>query len=54
MPILFLLPIAVIAALLAGWDRQGLPRFLLLTLGVFAAAIWLWVAIAFLAVNRPL
>lgn len=54
MPILFLLPIAVIAALLAGWDRQGLPRFLLLTFGIFAAAVWLWVAIAFLAVNRPL
>lgn len=53
MPILFLLPIAALAALLAGWERHGLPRFLLLSLGVFAAALWLWIAIAFMAVNRP-
>ncbi|WP_170166995.1 hypothetical protein [Paracoccus methylarcula] len=54
MPILLLLPIAAVAAFLAGWDRHGLPRLLLLTFGIFAAAIWLWIAIAFLAVNRPL
>ena len=53
MGIMLFLPLTALAAFLVGLDRRGKGRILAFVFGSLATAVWLWVVVALVVVNRP-
>ncbi|SEN30785.1 hypothetical protein SAMN04489859_100445 [Paracoccus alcaliphilus] len=53
MGIMLFLPLTALAAFLVGLDRRGKGRILAFGFGSLATAVWLWVVVALVVVNRP-
>ena len=51
MGIMLFLPLTALAAFLVG--RRGKGRILAFGFGSLATAVWLWVVVALVVVNRP-